>query len=332
MHYPYLLLLLLSLNATAQNCESVIALSKTTNSTVYDQDSIAQQAANFCSDYKQSRQSGNAMDAGGSYGLFSATVGMSSQSADAVASKFCSASDNFAVSKTAYRNYVESISDKAYAAYSSCLSLSRSDVKFAVDTAAILPDEFSISAGLVSTTGKTKTTIDISASSGIVCTNGGQSVTTVDIANGKSVSITCRRTDSKRPGFVKFLNTGIGINEQMTVPWAGLDEAVVNSAYGTIGLRAVGTRATTDTSRCPANSDANRGELAGRVNFAKPFKEPPSVSIAINSVDSGIPADTGMRLTIAVTGIDKNGFGYSFRTWCNTTLTSASANWLAVSR
>lgn len=325
------LLTLFAFNASAQNCESVIALSKTTTSVVQDQESIDQLATNFCSEYRQSRSSGKNMDAGGSYGLFSATVGMSSQSSDAVASKYCSSANNYAYNKTAYRGYVENISDKAYAAYSSCLALSRSDVKFAVDTAAILASEFSISAGFVSTSGKQKTTIDISASSGIECESRGQGVKVIEIANGTSVSVTCRRSNPTKSGYVKFLNTGIGVNEQMTLPWEAPDTTVVNSQSGVIAMKAVGTRPLTDTAQCPTDSTASRGELGGRVTFTKPFKNTPRISIGISQIDSGIPSNTGMRLSVGVVNADRNGFSYNFNTWCNTTISGATASWIAVS-
>lgn len=330
----YLPLIFAALNANAQNCESVLALSKTTSSTVQDQSSLEQLASSFCSDYSKAKASGSSMDAGGSYGLFSASVGMSNQSAESIASRYCSSSDTTRASSSAFRNYVESISDKAYLVYQSCLALANSDLKFSVDQAAILPTEFSISAGFSSSQGKPSTTLQITPSAGIDCVVDGKSVQSVTLNTGSAVSITCRRPNPSKSGYVRFVNTGSSrVSEQMTIPWSSPTPQVYPAASsGVIELRAEGTRKITDTSQCPTTSDAYRGTQKGRVNFDKAFREPPVVSAGITHIDSGIFLNstkidtTGMRLNFTVTSVDRTGFSYQFVTWCDTMIAGATAS------
>jgi hypothetical protein len=353
MKFMASILLMCVSSAFGQNCESVIALSKTSAAQVSDQQTIEQQARNFCSDYRQARSSGSSMDAGGSYGLFSASVGMTNQSSDSVASKYCSSENNYAASSSAYKSYVESISPNAYSAYQRCIELSNNDLRFSVDSAAILPDEFSISASFTSNSAaRTLARLEIAPSQGVTCKSSGQTATVLDIPTGSSIAINCRRSNRQSSAYVRFVDRTSSA-QPMTLPWQAYNDQGVPiqtllsmhqrisaiesevktlySEHGSVSLRAVNTRPLTDTSICP-NSDAFRGEANGKVKFKKPFAQPPVVSIGMTSIDSGIPANTGMRLTVAVTSVQKDGFSYSFGTWCNTSIASAQANWIAVSR
>lgn len=346
--------LLLTPNVYAQKCESVIALSKTTSNQVADKDTVEQQAASFCNEYKKSVTSGSAMDAGGSYGIFSASVGMSNQSAEAIATRYCSASNSYAARRDAFKSYVESISPDAYTAYEACLRLSNSNLAFGVDAAGILPNEFSISASFRSTAAaQNETSLEVSASDGVTCQSGGQTVTVVPIKTGSTVVISCKRSDRTQRSYVRFVNRGSSNNEPLTLPWQGYDaqgnpvdslfalqkrlEALEGkiegslSLSGVVSLRAVATRPLMDSSICPTGTDAYRGEMNGRVNFAKAFAAPPVVNIGIASIDISPPAN-GQRLTVAVTSIDRAGFNYSFHTWCTTAIAGATASWIAVSR
>jgi H-type lectin domain len=343
--------------SAAEDCESVIALSKTNESKVYDQRSIEQQAANFCSEYGKSIRSGSSMDAGGSYGLFSASVGMSNQSSSAIASKYCSSSNDYSASQIAYKSYVESISPMAYSAYQRCLEMSRKELKFSVDSAAILPAQFTATVSFSSTNyNLNRTNIEITPSDGITCLSDGQTATIIEIASGSTRSITCKRSTASSPGYIRFVNRDSSSTVPLTLPWrAYTDEGapkltmlelqkrlerienspkVVTAASGTIGLRAVGTRPITDTSACPAGSGAFRGEMQGRVEFETAFVDPPAVAIGLTSVDTALPNNTGLRLVVNVVegSITRTGFEYKFFTWCNTSIVSANASWIAVAQ
>ncbi len=107
--------------------------------------------------------------------------------------------------------------------------------------------------------------------------------------------------------------------------------AALSVDTGVINISAVNTRPLKDTSRCPTNDDALRGNLKGRQKFKKPFKTPPLVSIGLTTLDfrGGEPTDTS-RISIQITSIDKAGFDYQFYTWCRTAVASAQASWIAV--
>ncbi len=125
--------ILSSCSYASANCENIFALAKTKSNTVTNKSSFETMAANFCKEYASSRQSGKAMNAGGSYGMFSAQVGMSNQSAEAVASKYCSAQDSSKSDQSAYQSYAETLAPQAFDAYNRCTAASE-DVQYVVDS------------------------------------------------------------------------------------------------------------------------------------------------------------------------------------------------------
>ena len=350
-----LLLAIVTTNAFSQNCESIISLSKTTQSILNDRDKVEQQAANFCSEYRKSVTTGSSMDAGGSYGIFSASVGMSNQSAEAVATKYCDSSNNYLSSKTVYKSYVESISPRAYQAYERCVEYSNNELKFFIEDSSILPDEFTISTSYISSgSASTQTRIDISPSKGVSCIADGQPTSFVDIKTGSTVAIKCTRTDSEKASYVTFTDRNSGKIKPLTLPWEatskqgisrseilalqqrieGLENKVNRTASlsGIISLRAVSTRPITDSSACPSAPDAYRGEMNGHVTFFKAFVDEPTVSIGLNNLDIGSGINHGQRISINVKKVDKTGFDFSFFTFCDTAIAGATANWMAVSK
>jgi|GEM_PF-5691332 len=356
MKISAILILLLAMNASAEVCENVIQLSKVVTDEVSDQDSVEQQADHFCSDYSKSIESGSAMDAGGSYGLFSASVGMSKQSAQAVASKYCSSKNKSQANKNAFKTYVESIAPKAYQAYERCLELKKKEkLKFSVDPAAIKPHEFSVSASFVSDASSSPhTQIGISSSDGVTCDVDKEKKDVFTIPTGSTVAIKCKRQNIGEYGYVTFVNKDSGSDEPLTLPWPahtpeGLPKSTLFSAEqrikkledaierfgveaGAIQLKAVDTDPLSQTSKCEEGAKGLRGEKKGRVTFKTAFIEPPVVNLGIASLDSSVPSNTGMRLAISVLDVDRKGFDYSFVTWCYTSISGATANWIAVSR
>ena len=220
-YFAVLLVATMPLAAFAQNCESVIALSKTTSALVSGQSNFQQEASNFCKEYSSAKQAGASMSAGGSYGLFSASVGMNNQSAEAIASKYCSASDSSTASQSAYRSYVESISPNAYEAYARCVDFSTGSLKFGVDSGSILPAEFTVSASYTSPNQASKESrLEITPSTGVECNHIGVPTKLIVIPTGASASITCKRTNTAAPGYVKFVNASSSrLNDYLTLPW-----------------------------------------------------------------------------------------------------------------
>jgi hypothetical protein len=341
--------ILSSCSYASANCENIFALAKTKSNTVTNKSSFETMAANFCKEYASSRQSGKAMNAGGSYGMFSAQVGMSNQSAEAVASKYCSAQDSSKSDQSAYQSYAETLAPQAFDAYNRCTAASE-DVQYVVDSG-ILEREFAVSLGFRSGhTGVSSADIEVTASKGLQCSIGGSSVANFNLATGGTRTVKCERTDPRTDGYVRFVNRSSAARP-VTFPWPAspsrpTEDAVAMLATrlaaaeqmlkqkrvesGEIVIRADGTRPMTDTSACPIGQDAHRGIRSGWQAFAQEFERPPQVHAGIAQIDSGIPANTGMRLAFNVQEVTAKGFKYSFVTWCNTSISGARAGWIAV--
>src|SRR3712207_2091918 len=75
----------------AQDCSSVIALSKLRSSTASSVAEVQSHAAKFCSEYSRNRSDSNTSSAAASYKFLSASFSSGSASVDEVASKYCSA-------------------------------------------------------------------------------------------------------------------------------------------------------------------------------------------------------------------------------------------------
>ncbi|MGC2164578.1 MAG: hypothetical protein WA632_01035 [Gallionella sp.] len=205
--------------AMGQECESVIALSKVVSSTVADKDSVEQHAANFCNEYSKSSGSSSSTSFGASYKFLSASFGSSNVSAEAVASKYCSASNSSSASKDAYKQYIETISPSAYSAYEQCLKMSKQDLKFSVDVGSILPNQFSISAAYTSSVAGVKSTdVSYSASDGVNCQWDGSKNRKQTIQTGTQSILECRRTDQTKKSFVRLVMS-TGTSEPLTLPW-----------------------------------------------------------------------------------------------------------------
>jgi len=63
------------------------------------------------------------------------------------------------------------------------------------------------------------------------------------------------------------------------------------------------------------------------VQFAKPFRKAPQVSIALYGID--ILNSANARLTVEARNVTANGFDAVFSTWADTQVWAAHAAWLA---
>lgn len=66
----------------------------------------------------------------------------------------------------------------------------------------------------------------------------------------------------------------------------------------------------------------------GRVRFAKPFPEPPHVTLGLRRLD--LPRSDRPRLEISVVSKDERGFDYQIRTWGRSTIEDIAADWIAL--
>lgn len=209
---------------SAEGCETVISLSKQIRTTVSDRSAVQSHAAKFCSEYSRNIEHSKSIDASASYKFLAASFASSNASADAVASKYCSAENSASAIQDAYREYVELISPDAYGAYQACLRLAQEDVKFQVDLASVLPKELIVIASYLSRVNAAKTAkLTVSASDGISCQWLGHAVgDEAVIDTGTSVRVKCKRDSSNARGAIT-LNRADGTPDPLTLRWNAYD-------------------------------------------------------------------------------------------------------------
>ena len=211
-------LLAFAQTAKAEDCSSVIALSKVSSSTISSKNSFEQAASRFCNDYSRSKSSGTAMNAGGSYGAVSASFGQSSSDSEQVASRVCSADDNSKKADNAYEEYVNTIAPGAYGAYQQCLALSDSDVRFSVDEAAILPKQLVMTVNYTSHQGQAQTAqLSYFASEGVACRWSSGEAASIQVQSPQTVSLACSRSAFNSKAFITVTRTDGG--SKISLPW-----------------------------------------------------------------------------------------------------------------
>jgi hypothetical protein len=78
----------------------------------------------------------------------------------------------------------------------------------------------------------------------------------------------------------------------------------------------------------PDGCEANRGEFNKKVYFDKAFIAPPNVIVSFSVLDFSHGEDH--RLRVKVKSVYSDHFVLDFVTWCNTRISQAEINWLAV--
>lgn len=210
----------LATSANAQECESVVALSKVVSTVVSDKDSVEQHASNFCNEYAKSSGKSSNSSFGASYKFLSASFGSSSASVEEVASKYCSATNNYSATKDAYKQYIESISPNAYTAYEQCLRMTKQDLRFNVNLASVLPTQFSMSVAFTSSVAGSPTAkLAHSTSDGINCKWDNSIEKSLKIASGSSAILECSRKDQTKRGYVTVVRSDATSSDPLTLPW-----------------------------------------------------------------------------------------------------------------
>ncbi|MDF1804605.1 H-type lectin domain-containing protein [Thalassovita sp.] len=80
----------------------------------------------------------------------------------------------------------------------------------------------------------------------------------------------------------------------------------------------------------PMWAEQGNRERRVKVVFDTPFAEPPNIHCALSMWD--VDYSTNVRGDIDTAKITKNGFEIVFRTWGNTRIARARANWMAIGR
>lgn len=204
--------------SAAAECETVIALSKVTNTLVSDKSTVEQHANSYCGEYKKDGGKSASSSFGASYKFLSATMSNADASYESVASRYCSSDAGSAASKDAYRQYVESIAPNAYPAYEECIRFTQQDLGFRLSPSSVLAREFSIVVSYRSSNGAKETRVSYTSSEDVKCTwddvPGKQRV----IKTGSSSQLQCKRKDQSLEGYVQVANL-TGTKESLTIPW-----------------------------------------------------------------------------------------------------------------
>lgn len=186
------ILLATSGNALAQQCESIIALSKLSHTLIADKSAVEQHATNFCSEYSKSGGKSSSSSFGASYKFLSLSSGNADTSVETIASKYCSASSGFSQSSDAYKQYVESIAPGAFEAYQECIQLGSRDVHFHLSSTSILDNEFSMTVSFTaSDEGSKSATLSATPASGISCFWNNRKQPDTLILSGKTTVLRC---------------------------------------------------------------------------------------------------------------------------------------------
>jgi len=218
----------------ADDCSNVIALSKTRSETISDKETVEQHADNFCKAYStwktRSRSDQNESDLGASFKFLkfsmSASNSYSDTSAEAVASKYCSATNESRSAKNAYRQYVETISPDGFQAYEACLRFKEEELTFGIDPNTVLPKELKLTAkftGLSSSS--THADVTVNASESVACSWDGTKSDSRRIERGTTAILTCKRDRSSTRSFVSLTRTnGSRGAEAMSLSWIAYDD------------------------------------------------------------------------------------------------------------
>lgn len=211
---------LFSAVTVAQQCESLIALSKVSSATVADKSAVEQNASNFCSEYSKSGGKSGSSSFGASYKFLSLSSANADTSVEAIASKYCSASSNFSQSTDAYKQYVDTIAPGAFEAYQECIQLASKDVRFHLSANGILSNEFSMIVSFAGSTGNNRSAvISANPASGITCTwDGSSNKPEIELGTGQTTVLHCERKDADKRGYVIVARTD-GTKESITIPW-----------------------------------------------------------------------------------------------------------------
>ncbi|WP_294770221.1 hypothetical protein [uncultured Rhodoferax sp.] len=250
------------------DCTDVIKLSKTTSEVVQNRDSFESSATAFCKEFKSTSSTSKSANYGLSYKFLAASMGNAAASETDVASKYCS-SDSAQTSRSdAYKQYVESISDKAYSAYQACESMKNSDITFTLNS--LLSKSIIISVGN-SSKKSAPALIAFDTTSGAKCEwkSASPSTDTISLPTGSTARLNCSRTDTNEESAITITEIS-GTGNSLTIPWAALDSnglpldqlgllskkiEIATSKFDALSSQLLGSVVAFNSKQCPAGWD-----------------------------------------------------------------------------
>jgi hypothetical protein len=208
--------------ALLADCTDVIRLSKTTSQVVQDRTIFESNASAFCKEYYSSSTSSRSASYRASYKFLAASMGNANANETEVASKVCSADTKEYRRADAYRQYVETISDKAFAAYEACKRFESADLTFNLNT--MLRRELWVSVGN-SSNRLGEASISFDASEGVKCDWNRQSEQgRISLKNGTSALLKCSRANIGSEGAITISEASSGAGNTFVIPWPEMDD------------------------------------------------------------------------------------------------------------
>jgi hypothetical protein len=339
MRFAVAILLVGYCSATfADECSSVIALSRIKDAEISDQSEIEANANNFCSEYANSQSSSTSSSFGASYSFLAASFGSSGATASQVASKYCSATSHSAASANAYQRYRDMIAPGAFDAYKACVDSSSKNLRYSVNSGSMIEKQFTISAAFDPSPGAHDAQVVYVTGPGVRCVWNNTSNAKTSIAEQHAAALTCSRVDSSYDTYVT-VQMLTGAVSPLTIRWPAYKSGVPASALSDLknGLAAltaqiqrtqqlVQTGSLASGGGPPATAGNGERAVTFAVKFPLTYKTKPDVTVAINNADS--PALT--RFRIDASDISETGFTAKYVTWGNTIINNAGIQWVAV--
>ncbi|MCA1923236.1 hypothetical protein [Buttiauxella noackiae] len=208
--------------ANADDCESIVALSRVVQTTTQNKGTVESNANYFCSEYSKGTSTSSDMKFGAAFKFLSASYGNSNATVTDVASKYCKSGQDSRESNDAYRQYIESIAPGAYESYQQCIKM-KNDTQFNVDS--VLPKEFSISIGFASSDLHTQNaSLAYSTSDGVTCAWNDSKTKSTIVPSGATTFLECKRSNQTQRSYVKVIRTDTAKNPPLTLNWQAYND------------------------------------------------------------------------------------------------------------
>lgn len=208
-------------SSLAENCTDVLKLTSKTSNTIQNEKEFLEEASAFCDEYSKNSGSSNADGLSVGYGGFS--LGRTSANSDAksIAKSLCKSSDLSELRDNAYSTYLNELSPQAKSIYQACVD-AKSALKIQSVTGSAVEARIRVSFD-TSNNGE-KANIIIAPSSGVSCMWGYPDLSTdkpLEMSNGQSRYLNCKRTDFGTSGSIAILNDkSAATNAEVVIPWS----------------------------------------------------------------------------------------------------------------
>ncbi len=214
------------------NCENIITLSKVTSAVALNRDQFQSTLDNFCREQKNS----SGKSANGSLSLGPIGLGGGGSSSNQSYDQYCQQNQNKSFGDEAFRQYVESISPRAYDAYEKCLK----SVGVDFDLTAMNAKYFTLLVSFSSRNDLSKAAIVsyVPNGDGVICqwenqmsaeTSPAASNTSPAqmIGHGRTYSLQCTRQDYKKEDQITIYRADSSDHEQLTIPWRRYNDDLI---------------------------------------------------------------------------------------------------------